>query len=358
MNNNKINVKDIEIVTFQKNDFDFISLTDMARYKNADEPRFVIQNWMKARYVIEFLGNWELLYNSNFNRVNFDTFKNEAGNNYFVLTPDKWIKATNAIGIQSKAGRYGDGTFAHKDIAFEFASRLSPVFKLYLIKEFQRLKNEENERLALGWDVKRLLTKVNYKIHTDAIKTHIIFPRTLSKKDEVFTYASEADVLNMALYGMTAKQWKEANPKLPGNIRDYITKLHLLIEFRNQYIERYAKVHKKSWQVDTQQFKRYAKTWENRKLSSISKSHIQKLHAEIGATKGHYAANRLLALLHTMFNRAIDWGWDGANPAHGIKKFKEQSRDRFIQSDEMPKFFQALSEETSIATRDIFFLVY
>jgi hypothetical protein len=195
---------------------DFISLTDIAKFKNADDPRFVIQNWMRTRSSIEFLGIWEILYNPIFNRVEFDTVKNQSGSNAFVMTPSKWIELTGAIGIQSKAGRYG-GTYAHKDIAFEFASWVSVEFKLYLIKEFQRL--QETEQKQLGWDVKRNLTKINYRIHTDAIRAHLI-PPALSGKQTSLIYASEADVLNMALFGMTAKDWRDANPNEKGNIRD------------------------------------------------------------------------------------------------------------------------------------------
>ena len=195
---------------------EFISLTDIAKFKNADDPRFVIQNWMRTRSSIEFLGIWEILHNPDFNRVEFDTVKNHAGSNAFVMTPSKWIELTGATGIQSKAGRYG-GTFAHKDIAFEFASWVSVEFKLYLIKEFQRL--QEAEQKQLGWDVKRNLTKINYRIHTDAIRAHLI-PPELSGKQTSQIYASEADVLNMALFGKTAKDWRDANPNEKGNIRD------------------------------------------------------------------------------------------------------------------------------------------
>ena len=195
---------------------EFISLTDIAKFKNADDPRFVIQNWMRTRSSIEFLGIWEILHNPDFNRVEFDTVKNHAGSNAFVMTPSKWIELTGATGIQSKAGRYG-GTFAHKDIAFEFASWVSVDFKLYLIKEFQRL--QEAEQKQLGWDVKRNLTKINYRIHTDAIRAHLI-PPELSGKQTNLIYASEADVLNMALFGKTAKDWRDANPNEKGNIRD------------------------------------------------------------------------------------------------------------------------------------------
>ena len=195
---------------------DFISLTDIAKHKNSDDPRFVIQNWMRTRSSIEFLGIWEILNNPGLNRVVFDTVRNESGSNAFVMTPSKWIELTGAIGILSKAGRYG-GTYAHRDIAFEFASWVSVEFKLYLIKEFQRLK--EAEQAQLGWDIKRNLAKINYRIHTDAIKANLI-PPELSGQQVNLIYASEADVLNMALFGMTAKQWRDANPKEKGNIRD------------------------------------------------------------------------------------------------------------------------------------------
>jgi hypothetical protein len=222
MTNKKIKIKNQLItVSLSAKEDDYISLTDIARFKNINEPRFAIQNWMKTRYTVDFLGIWEQLHNDNFNRVEFDTFKNEAGTNAFVLTPQKWIEKTKAIGITSKAGRYGGGTFAHKDIAFEFATWISPEFKLYLIKEFQRLKVEENEKLTLGWDAKRMLTKINYKIHTDAIKESIVLPQKLSKQDAEIVYANEADVLNMALFGMTAKNWKAINKNKAGNMRDY-----------------------------------------------------------------------------------------------------------------------------------------
>lgn len=206
-----------ETVRIQRMDHDdYISLTDIAKFKNVDDPRFVIQNWMRARSSIEFLGIWELLNNPDFNRVEFDTVKIQSGSNAFVMTPSKWIDLTGAIGIVSKAGRYG-GTFAHKDIAFEFASWVSVEFKLYLIKEFQRLKEEEQKQL--GWDIRRNLTRINYRIHTDAIQTHLIPPQ-LTPQQINMIYASEADLLNMALFGKTAKQWRSENPGLSGNIRD------------------------------------------------------------------------------------------------------------------------------------------
>jgi hypothetical protein len=196
---------------------DYISLTDIAKHKNPDDPRFIIQNWMRTRFTIEFLGIWEHLNNPDFNRVEFEAVKNEAGSNAFVMTPTKWNKLTNAIGIVSKSGRYG-GTYAHKDIAFEFASWISAEFKLYLIKEFQRLK--EDEQKQLGWDIRRNLTKINYRIHTDAIKENLI-PPELTKQQINLVYASEADILNMALFGKTAGQWRKENPEEKGNIRDF-----------------------------------------------------------------------------------------------------------------------------------------
>ena len=196
---------------------DFLSLTDIAKIKDNDNPRYIIQNWMRNRNTIEFLGVWETLYNPDFNRVEFDAFRTQAGLNSFVMTPQKWVETTNAIGIISKAGRYG-GTYAHKEIAFEFASCISVEFKLYFVNEFERLKTEEMKQL--GWDIKRNLAKINYRIHTDAIKENLI-PQELSVRQMSIIYANEADVLNMALFGMTAKQWRDAHPDLKGNIRDY-----------------------------------------------------------------------------------------------------------------------------------------
>jgi hypothetical protein len=220
-------VKSVNVNFFSQKEEDYISLTDIAKFKNSEDPRFVIQNWMKTRYTVDFLGIWEQMHNLNFNRVEFDTFKNEAGTNSFVLTPQRWIQKTNAIGIISKAGRYGGGTFAHKDIAFEFASWISAEFKLYLIKEFQRLKEEDNERKKLGWDAKRFLVKANYKVHTDAVKEKLI-PKNISKSQASMIYADEADVLNVALFGKTAKEWREKNLKLKGNMRDYANVLQLV----------------------------------------------------------------------------------------------------------------------------------
>lgn len=207
---------------------DFISLTDMARYKNPNAPKDVVKNWLRLRSTIDFLGLWEKLNNPNFNRVEFDSFKNRAGENAFTLSPQQWIKSTNAIGIISKSGRYNGGTFAHKDIAFEFASWLSPEFKLYIIKDYQRLKEDENHRLSLDWNVKRIMAKANYRIHTDSIKENLI-PKDLPKYKQGFTYADEADVLNVALFGITAKQWRTDHPDLKGNMRDYATIEQLLV---------------------------------------------------------------------------------------------------------------------------------
>jgi len=191
----KIEVKGLAIITFEKNTFDFISLTDIAKYRDNERTNYIVQNWMRTRSMIEYMGLWEKLHNINFNSIEFDAFRNESGSNSFSLTPQRWIEKTNAVGLVSRAGRYGEGTYAHKDIAFEFASWINAEFWLYLIKEFQRLKAEESERLRIGWDVKRTLAKVNYKIHTDAIKAHLIHPH-LSKQSANIMYANEADVLN------------------------------------------------------------------------------------------------------------------------------------------------------------------
>ena len=215
----KIKVLDKNISFYIKDKDDFISLTDIARYKSEDAPSDIVKNWTRRKDTIEFLGLWEKINNKDFKQVEFDRFKNNAGSNSFVLSPSKWISKTNAIGIITKQGKYG-GTFAHRDIAFEFASWVSAEFKLYLIKEFQRLKLEENERKSLNWDIKRQLTKINYKIHTDAIKCNLI-PKELNKSEVNKVYASEADVLNMALFGIIAKDWRKQNKDKKGNIRDY-----------------------------------------------------------------------------------------------------------------------------------------
>lgn len=224
----KIVTKGIKIYTFQQNEIDYISLTDIARYKDKERTDHIIQNWMRNRDTIEFLGIWEQINNPNFKPLEFDGFKNQAGANSFSLTPKRWIESVNAIGLINKAGRYGGGTFAHKDIAFEFASWISAEFKLYLIKEFQRLKTEENERLVLGWDVKRQLTKINYRIHTDSIKENLI-PQSVTSNQAKIIYATEADILNMSLFGKTAKDWRDENKGKEGNIRDYCDVTQLVV---------------------------------------------------------------------------------------------------------------------------------
>ena len=208
---------------------EYISITDIARYKS-DEPTAVIQNWMRGRDVIEFLGLWESLHNPEFKPLEFEGFKLQAGANAFTMSPKKWIESTNAIGIVSKSGRYG-GTYAHSDIAFEFASWISPEFKLYIIKDYKRLKTEENSRLSLNWNLNRKLSKLNYRIHTDAIKENLI-PPELTSIQISYTYASEADLLNVVLFGKTAKQWKETNSDKSGNIRDYAS-IHQLLVLSN-----------------------------------------------------------------------------------------------------------------------------
>ena len=213
----KINVKNTEFTIITVNDEDYISITDLARYKNAEHINDVIKNWLRNRTTIELLGIWECLHNPYFKPVVFDGFRKEAGLNSFVMTPKRWIESTGAIGIISKAGRYG-GTYAHKDIALEFATWISVEFKLYFLKEFQRLK--EQEQKALGWSAKRELAKINYHIHTSAIKKSLI-PDELTAEQISIIYASEGDVLNVALFGITAKQWRDANPEKDGNMRDY-----------------------------------------------------------------------------------------------------------------------------------------
>ena len=222
-----IKAKGIDISIYTE-DFqnEFISLTDIAKYKS-DDPTAVIQNWMRGRDVIEFLGLWEMLHNSDFKPIEFEGFKNQAGANAFTMSPQKWIESTNAIGIISKSGRYG-GTYAHSDIAFEFASWISPEFKLYVIKDYKRLKSDETSRLSLNWNLNREISKLNYRIHTDAIKENLL-PQELTAKQVSFTYADEADMLNVVLFGETAKEWREANADKNGNMRDYASINELLV---------------------------------------------------------------------------------------------------------------------------------
>lgn len=225
--NRTISVQGFDIVWYETNYNDYISLTDIARYKDAEHTDDIIKNWLRNRNTIELLGFWESIYNPNFKPVEFDGFRKQAGLNSFVMTPKKWIESTNAIGIVSKSGRYG-GTFAHKDIALEFASWISIEFKLYIIKEFQRLKEDETSQLKLEWNLQRTLSKINYHIHTDAIKDNLI-PKEITKQQANFVYADEADLLNVALFGLTAKEWRENNPDKKGNVRDYASLEQLVV---------------------------------------------------------------------------------------------------------------------------------
>lgn len=223
---NKIKIKDVEISITGISDEDYICITDIAKLINLNDPKHLIQNWMRLKDTIEFLGLWETLNNKSFKCLEFEALRNEAGSNRFLLTPTKWIQKTNAIGIKTKRGRYSEGTFAHHDIAFEFASWLSPEIKLYIIIEFKRLKAKEIEQLT--WDSKRLSSKLNYLIQTEAIKEHLLTVQ-LSDAQKNFVYASEADLLNVALFGMTASEWKNINPDKNGNIRDFATTIELSI---------------------------------------------------------------------------------------------------------------------------------
>lgn len=224
--NAKINVKGAEITIITNDNGDFISLTDMV--KNFEDGLVLIEKWLRNKNTIEFMGIWEEMNNHNFNSPEFEGIRNEAGLNRFTLSVKKWIQKTNAIGVFARTGRYGSGTFAHKDIAFEFGSWLSPEFKLYLIKEFQRLKDEEARTKSLKWNLQRTLAKVNYRIHTDAVKEHLI-PNKITKEQAEYIYASEADLLNVALFGMTAKEWRADNKNKEGNLRDYGTIEQLVV---------------------------------------------------------------------------------------------------------------------------------
>ena len=224
-----IHAKGIDIGIYTK-DFEneFLSLTDIAKYRNEDDPRFVIQNWMRNRNTIEFLGVWEQLHNPNFNRVQFEAVKTEAGLNRFVMTPAKWIDQMNATGMVSKSGRYGGGTYAHSDIAMSFATWISPEFQLYIMMDYRRLKADENSRLSLNWNLNREIAKLNYRIHTDAIKDNLI-PPELTPEQISYKYANEADLVNVALFGKTAKQWRDSNSEKKGNMRDDANLNQLLV---------------------------------------------------------------------------------------------------------------------------------
>jgi KilA-N domain len=228
MSQNKLIVQNVEISMTSVSSDDFICLTDMANAKEGESRAAdIIKNWLRNRYTLEYLGTWEQINNPNFKVVEFDHFKSQAGLPNFVLSASEWIEKTNAMGLIVKKGKYG-GTYAHKDIAFEFGSAISVLFKLYLIKEYQRLKEDENDRLKLTWNLHRTLSKVNYRIHTDAIKKSIV-PDNITGEQSHFIYADEADMLNMALFGTTAKRWREENPTLEGNIRDFATLEQLLV---------------------------------------------------------------------------------------------------------------------------------
>lgn len=228
--NKKINVQGIDVVIYEDNKEDFMSLTDIARHRDNERSDYILQNWLRNRSTIEFIGLWEKFNNPNFNSIEFDGIKNMAGSNSFSLTPKRWIETTNATGIISKTGRYG-GTFAHKDIAFEFATWLSAEFKFYLIKEFQRLKEDESNDKKLEWNLQRTISKINYSIHTDAIKENLV-PLSINRNQISFIYADEADLLNVALFGKTAKQWRDENPDEKGNVRD-IASIEQLVVLSN-----------------------------------------------------------------------------------------------------------------------------
>ena len=225
----EIVVKENKVGILSVGNVNYISLTDLARYQNSSDPSFTVKNWLRRINTIDYIGLWEEIHNQDFNLVEFDQIKTEYGRNSFAMSPTQWIKRTNAIGIISKGGRYSIGTFAHPDIAFEFASWLSPEFKLYLITEFERLKANEAYQEKIDWQANRILAKLNYVVHTDAVKAYIV--PTLTDAQKKFVYAEEADVLNVALFGITAKEWRESNPELAknGNIRDYTDLLHLVI---------------------------------------------------------------------------------------------------------------------------------
>ena len=263
MSTKSIIVQDVEIQVASISEDDHISLTDMARYRDNERVNYIIQNWIRNRNTIEFIGLWEKLNNPNFKGIEFDAFREKAGLNSFTMTPKAWIEKTNAIGIISKSGRYG-GTYAHKDIAFEFGAWLSPEFKLYLIKEFQRLKEIESKSNNIEWNIRRSLAKANYKIHTDAIKENLI-PPVVTQREEGLIYASEADLLNRALFGMTAKDWRDENPDKEGNIRDNATVEQLVVlsalESQNALLIEQG----------------MAKTERLKKLNDLARKHMQSL---------------------------------------------------------------------------------
>ena len=258
---------------------EYISLTDIARFRNSDDPRFAIQNWMRNRNTIEFLGLWESLHNPNFNRVQFDTFRTEAGLNRFVMTPSKWVENTGAIGITAKAGRYG-GTYAHSDIAMEFASWISAEFKLYLMKDYRRLKFDENSRLSLSWNLNREISKLNYRVHTDAIQQNLL-PPDLTREQQSFVYADEADMLNVALFGLTAAQWRSQNQGCKGNIRDYASLQQLLV-LANMESYNALLIEQKLPQTERLQMLRQIAVRQLQVLSSLDVTNLPSLPPGIG----------------------------------------------------------------------------
>lgn len=258
---------------------EYISLTDIARFRNSDDPRFAIQNWMRNRNTIEFLGLWESLHNPNFNRVQFDTFRTEAGLNRFVMTPSKWVENTGSIGITAKAGRYG-GTYAHSDIAMEFASWISAEFKLYLMKDYRRLKFDENSRLSLSWNLNREISKLNYRVHTNAIQQNLL-PPDLTREQQSFVYADEADMLNVALFGLTAAQWRSQNQGCKGNIRDYASLQQLLV-LANMESYNALLIEQKLPQTERLQMLRQMAVRQLQVLSSLDVTNLPSLPPGIG----------------------------------------------------------------------------
>ena len=258
---------------------EYISLTDIARFRNSDDPRFAIQNWMRNRNTIEFLGLWESLHNPNFNRVQFDTFRTEAGLNRFVMTPSKWVEITGSIGITAKAGRYG-GTYAHSDIAMEFASWISAEFKLYLMKDYRRLKFDENSRLSLSWNLNREISKLNYRVHTNAIQQNLL-PPDLTREQQSFVYADEADMLNVALFGLTAAQWRSQNQGCKGNIRDYASLQQLLV-LANMESYNALLIEQKLPQTERLQMLRQMAVRQLQVLSSLDVTNLPSLPPGIG----------------------------------------------------------------------------
>ena len=257
---------------------EFISLTNIAKYRNEDDPRFVIQNWMRNRNTIEFLGVWEELHNPEFNRVQFEAVKNEAGLNRFVMTPTKWITQMNAIGIVSKAGRYG-GTYAHSDIAMSFATWISPEFQLYIMKDYRRLKTDENSRLSLNWNLNREISKLNYRIHTDAIKENLI-PPELTPAQVAYTYANEADMLNVVLFGKTAKQWKDENPTVKGNMRD-IAMLNQLLVLANLESYNAVLINQGKSQKERMELLRQLAVQQLQTLETVSLNNLPRIEMEM-----------------------------------------------------------------------------